>query len=213
MELGAPPRDAAPLGGMSAIDDMALSDEALEAWMAAKTAPRPLVRTMSALDGFVTAAVTGPRFADPQDWMCPLMGLPRDVLAKGSATDHAVFASLARIHNRINETLFDRPQDYAPRFATKPGGGIDPRPWCQGFHAAMNLNIKRWKRLLDLDNPNHGLLLPILIYCIDKKGRPALGKPRPGPETAHFIEHEAYKDIALVIPALRELHYVTHYHQ
>ncbi|MET3598055.1 yecA family protein [Mesorhizobium shonense] len=196
---------------MSALDDMALSDEALEAWMAAKTNPRPLVRSMSALDGFVTASVTGPRFADPQDWMCPLMGLPRDVLAKGSATDHAVFASLARIHNRINETLFDRPQDYAPRFATKPGGGIDPRPWCQGFYAAMNLNIKRWKRLLDLNNPNHGLLLPILIYCVDKKGRPVLGKPRPGPDTAHFIEHEAYKDIALVIPALRELHYVTRY--
>ncbi|MER9452086.1 UPF0149 family protein, partial [Mesorhizobium sp. M0254] len=84
-----------------------LSDEALEAWMASKTDPRPLVRTMSALDGFVTAAVTGPRFADPQDWMCPLMGLPRDVLAKGSATDHAVFASVARIHNRINEMLLD----------------------------------------------------------------------------------------------------------
>ncbi|WP_292520396.1 UPF0149 family protein [Mesorhizobium sp.] len=158
---------------------------------------------MSALDGFVTAAVTGPRFPDPQYWMCPLMGLPRDVLAKGSATDHAVFASVARIHNRINETLFDRPQDYAPRFATKPSGGIDPRPWCQGFYAAMNLNIKSWRRLLDLDNPNHGLLLPILIYCVDKKGRPVLGKPRPGPETGRFIEHEAYKDIALVIPALR----------
>lgn len=196
---------------MSALDDMALSDEALEAWMAAKT-NRPLVRTMSALDGFVTAAVTGPRYPDPQDWMCPLMGLRRDVLAKGSATDHAVFASVARIHNRINETLFDRPQDYAPRFATKPSGGIDPRPWCQGFYAAMNLNIKSWRRLLDLDNPNHGLLLPILIYCVDKKERPVLGKPRPGPETAHFIEHEAYKDIALVIPALRELHYVTRYH-
>ncbi|TIV91355.1 MAG: UPF0149 family protein, partial [Mesorhizobium sp.] len=67
---------------MSALDDMALSDEALEAWMAAKTNPRPLVRTMSALDGFVTASVTGPRFADPQDWMCPVMGLPRDILAK-----------------------------------------------------------------------------------------------------------------------------------
>nr|WP_245433230.1 UPF0149 family protein [Mesorhizobium sp. WSM3866] len=89
---------------------------------------------MSALDGFVTASVTGPRFADTQDWMCPLMGLSRDVLGKGSATDHAVFASLARIHNRINETLFDRPQDYAPRFITKPGGGIDPQPWCQGFY-------------------------------------------------------------------------------
>ncbi|CCV11219.1 hypothetical protein MESS4_30003 [Mesorhizobium sp. STM 4661] len=73
MELGAPRRDAAPVGGMSALDDMALSDEALEAWMAAKT-NRTLVRTMSALDGFVTAAVTGPCYPDPQDWMCPLMG-------------------------------------------------------------------------------------------------------------------------------------------
>lgn len=57
----------------------------------------------------------------------------------------------------------------------------------------MNLNIKSWKRLLDLDNPNHGLLLPILIYCVDKKGRLVLGKPRPGPETAHLIQHEACK--------------------
>ncbi|TIU43154.1 MAG: YecA family protein, partial [Mesorhizobium sp.] len=30
---------------MSAIDDMALSDEALEAWMTVKANPRPLVRT------------------------------------------------------------------------------------------------------------------------------------------------------------------------
>ncbi|MBB4189816.1 hypothetical protein GGE07_006520 [Sinorhizobium terangae] len=35
----------------------------------------------------------------------------------------------------------------------------------------MNLNIKRWKRPFDLKNPNHGQLLPILIYCVDKKGR------------------------------------------
>lgn len=52
--------------------------------MAVKTNTRPLVRTVSALDSFVTAAVTGPRFPDPQDWMCPVMGLPRDVLAKGA---------------------------------------------------------------------------------------------------------------------------------
>ncbi|ESX98398.1 hypothetical protein X753_31195 [Mesorhizobium sp. LNJC399B00] len=195
---------------MSAIDDMALSDEALEAWMAVKTNPARWCDDVGALwlrnRGGHRAAVR-----DPQDWMCPLMGLRRDVLAKGSATDHAVFASVARIHNRINETLFDRPQDYAPRFATKPSGGIDPRPWCQGFYAAINFNIKKWKSLLDLNSPNHGLLLPILIYCVDKKGRPVLGKPRPGPETARFIEHQAYKDIALVIPALREPHYVTHY--
>ena len=125
---------------MSLLDEIALSDDALEAWLAVKVNRRPLVR-----------------------------------------------------------------------FATKANGNIDPRPWCHGFYAAMQLNKKDWKPLLDLGNVNHGLLLPILIYCVDKKGNPVLGKPRPGPETAHFIEHEAYLDIALVIPALKELNNESRY--
>lgn len=44
----------------------------------------------------------------------------------------------------MDETLFDRSQDYTPRFAATPSGCIDPRPWRQGFYAAINLNIKRW---------------------------------------------------------------------
>ena len=156
----------------------------------------------------MTAAVTGPAFPDPQYWMCPLLGLPFDVLANGSDTDQAAFASVARVHNHINETLFNTPEDYAPRFTTKANGDVDPRPWCQGFYAAMNLNIKDWKPLLKMSNINHGLLLPIMIYCIDKKGHRVL-ETRSGPDTAHFIEHEAYKDIALVVPALNELHNTT----
>lgn len=196
---------------MSALDEMALSDENLEAWLAVKINRRPLVRTMSALEGFVTAAVTGPPFPDPQYWICPAMGLPFDVLANGSETEQAVFASAAKAHNHVNETLLNTPQDYAPRLTTKADGGIDPRPWCQGFYAAMNLNMRDWKPLLNVSNINHGLLLPILIYCVDKKGQPVLGKPRTGPETAQFIEHEAYQDITLVVPALRELHHTTWY--
>jgi len=88
----------------------------------------------------------------------------------------------------------------------KADGGIDPRPWCQGFYAAMNLNMKDWKPILNRGNIHHGLLLPILIYCVDKKGLPVLGKPRPGPETAHFIENEAYLDISAVVPAIKEIH-------
>jgi uncharacterized protein len=190
---------------VNAIDEMALSDEAFEAWLAVKINRRPLVRTMSALDGFVTAVIIGPRFADPQYWICPAMGLPWDVLAYGSETDHAVFARVARVHNRINETFFNTPDEYAPRFAVKASGGVDPKPWCQGFYAAMNLNLKQWKPLLNVNNANHGLLLPILIYCLDRKGQPALGKPRSGPETARFLEHEAWRDIALVVPALKQL--------
>jgi hypothetical protein len=56
---------------VSGFDKLALSDEALEAWLAVKVNRRPLVRTMSALDGFATAALTGPPFPDPQYWICP----------------------------------------------------------------------------------------------------------------------------------------------
>lgn len=191
---------------MSGFDKLALPDEALEAWLAIKVNRRPLVRTMSALDGFATAALTGPPFPDPQYWICPAVGLPYDVLTNGTELELAVFASVAVVHNRINETFFNRPHEYAPQFAVKADGGIDPRPWCQGFYAAMNLNIKDWKPLLNRSNIHHGLLLPILIYCVDKKGLPVLGKPRPGPETAHFIENGAYLDISVVVPAIKEIH-------
>lgn len=65
-----------------------------------------------------------------------------------------MFASVAKVHNRINETFFDGPQEYAPCFAQKADGRIDPRPWCRGFYAAMNLNLRDWKPLLIRGNIN-----------------------------------------------------------
>lgn len=78
---------------MSGFDKLALPDDVLEAWLAVKVNRRPLVRTMSALDGFVTAALTGPPFPDPQHWICPAVGLPYDVLTNGTELELAVFAS------------------------------------------------------------------------------------------------------------------------
>jgi hypothetical protein len=92
---------------VSGFDKLALPDEALEAWLAVKVNRRPLVRTMSALDGFATAALTGPPFPDPQYWICPAVGLPYDVLTNGTDLEIAVFASVAVVHNRINETFFN----------------------------------------------------------------------------------------------------------
>ena len=57
--------------------------------------------------------------------------------------------------------------------------------------------------LLDLSRIDHGLLLPILLYCTDPLGRPMLGPPREGPETEQFLR-ETYQDIPLVIPAIRD---------
>ncbi|MEK9281071.1 YecA family protein [Bradyrhizobium sp. ISRA442] len=78
-------------------------------------------------------------------------------------------------------------------------GDIDPRPWCQGFYAAMRLRLSAWAPLLDASNVNHGLLLPILLHCRDDHGRPLLGPPR---ETMNFLRN-AYADIPAALEALR----------
>ncbi|MER8868224.1 hypothetical protein NKI19_31970 [Mesorhizobium sp. M0751] len=115
-----------------------------------------------------------------------------------------MFANIARIHNRINATLFDRQGDYTPRFATQPSGGINPGH-VRGVIRRHESQHQKLERLLDINNPNHGLLLPILIYCVDKKGGPSsasLGKG-PRPCASSSMRHTK---TSLVIPALRELH-------
>ncbi len=71
----------------------------------------------------------------------------------------------------------------------KPSGDVDPRPWCQGFYAAMRLKLSAWAPLLDASNVNHYLLLPILLHCRDDQGRPLLGPPRSGRETKNFLRN------------------------
>lgn len=71
----------------------------------------------------------------------------------------------------------------------------------------MLLNLDDWPPLLDPGNVEHGLLLPILAYCVDDKGKPVLGSRRPGKATEEFFAHEGYKDIALVVPAICEMHH------
>jgi hypothetical protein len=41
----------------------------------------------------------------------------------------------------ISNTLSTVPDRFAPLHRRKPNGDLDPRPWCQGFHAAMRLRI------------------------------------------------------------------------
>lgn len=71
-----------------------------------------------------------------------------------------------------------------------------------GFLAAMRLRFEAWRPLRDLNRIEHGLLLPILLHCVDPLGRPVLGPSREGPETEAFLR-SAYHDIPLVIPEIR----------
>jgi hypothetical protein len=58
------------------------------------------------------------------------VGLPYDVLTNGTDLEISVFASVVVVHNRISETFFNRPNEYAPppQFAVKADGGIDLHP-------------------------------------------------------------------------------------
>ncbi len=72
-----------------------------------------------------------------------------------------------------------------------------------GFLSAMQLRFDEWGPVLDLSRIDHGLMLPILLYCTDGLGRPMLGPPRKGPETEQFLR-ETYQDFPLVIAAIRD---------
>jgi uncharacterized protein len=71
-----------------------------------------------------------------------------------------------------------------------------------GFLTAMQLRLKDWERLLDPSCPNRGLMLPILLCCVDAPGGPMFERS----ESAEMHEYMrgAYQDIPIVIPAIRD---------
>jgi yecA family protein len=184
-----------------------MSDAQLEAWLTASSRRRPLTRTLSALEGFLTAVVVGPSLPNPFIPIFAALGLTARAWHNPTPAESGVLGATTTHYNRIANLLSQDPASFAPRFTSMPGG-IDPRPWCQGFYDAVDLSRDAWGDMLDVNHKLFGLFLPIFIYCKDEQGRPVLGPPRPGPETAVFIEHEAHKDIAPHVAAIREHHHV-----
>ncbi|WP_426443562.1 hypothetical protein [Bradyrhizobium genosp. P] len=103
----------------------------------------------------------------------------------------------------MGTTLSTNAKKFEPIHPRKPNGDVDARPWCQEFHAAMQPRLSAWAPLLDTRNINHGLLLPILLHCVDDQGRPLLGPARKGPETKEFLRN-AHTDIPAVVAAMRQ---------
>ena len=178
-----------------------MSFEQLDAWLQ-KLEPAPLVDGASMLDGYLTAIVIGPCSIPPDEWFVHLLGEHGRIATAAGATMAAISAIVARF-NAIGEGLSLAPNKHAPLFEKTDDGLALPHPWCMGFLRAMRLRFDKWQPLLDPNRIDHGLLLPILLYCTDPLGRPMLGPPRKGPETEQFLR-TAYQDIPLVIPAIRD---------
>jgi len=150
----------------------AMSLGELERWLQARAERRPVATSIATLDGYVAAIVAGPVSFSPLDWICPLLAIDADAFNHGGTAEFAAISAVVQHHNAISNTLSTAPQRFKPIFRSKPGGGVDLRPWCQGFYAAMQLRLLAWSPLLSLDNPDYYLLLPVLLFCADDHGRP-----------------------------------------
>lgn len=177
--------------------------EELERWLQARVDQHPAATNLPMLDGYVAAIVAGPVSMSPLDWICPLLAIDADAFNHGGTPEFAAISAVALCHNDIGNTLSTAPDRFAPMHRRKPSGDVDPRPWCQGFYAAMRLKLLAWAPLLDASNVNHGLLLPSLLHCRDDQGRPLLGPPRSGRDTKKFLRN-AHADIPAAVEALRQ---------
>ena len=145
-----------------------MSLDQLDGWLDALDPPAK-VDGASMLDGYVTAIVVGPSSIPPDEWFVDLLGARGRIATAHGETLAAMTAIVARF-NAISETLSTAPTQHAPIFEKTDDGLAHPHPWCMGFLSAMQLRLKAWEPLLDPSRPDHALMLPILLYCIDALG-------------------------------------------
>jgi len=175
----------------------------LERWLQVRVDRHPAATSLPMLDGYVAGIVAGPVSMSPLDWICPLLAIDADAFNHGGTPEFAAISAVALRHNEISQILSTTPRQFEPMHRRNPNGVVDPRPWCQGFYAAMRLRLSAWAPLLDASNVNHGPLLPILLHCRDDQGRPLLGPPRSGREPGDFPRN-AYADIPAAVEAARQ---------
>jgi uncharacterized protein len=182
----------------------------LDQWLRGRTDQQPAATNLSMLDGYVTAIVAGPVSFDPLEWICPLLAIDADAFNHGGTPEFAAISAVAVRHNDISNILSTAPERFEPIYRRKPNRDIDARPWCRGFYAAMQLRMSAWEPLLNLNDINHGLLLPIFVHCVDDQGHPLLGPTRKGPKGKAFLR-TAYTDIPAVVEAMRQYWMPTRY--
>ena len=124
-----------------------MSLDELDRWLRAPRKRKPAADGISMLDGFVAAIGAGPATYEPLRWLCPLLGVTGDAINDGGTEEYAALAAAAKHHNALSATLSEAPGRFAPIFGRDVQGAIHVGPWCRGFHAAIQLNLKFWRKL------------------------------------------------------------------
>jgi uncharacterized protein len=203
-------QDAEPSPAASGVARPPMPLDELDRWLRTPRNRKPAADDISMLDGFVAAIVAGPATYEPLGWLCPLLGVTRDAINHGNTEEYAALAAAAEHHNALSATLSEAPGRFAPIFGRDVQGAIDVGPWCRGFHAAIQLNPKFWRKLLPARGLAHMWLIPILAHCTDADGRPVRGAPPQGPLT-ELVHFDAYREIPSAVAAIREFWAPTRY--
>jgi uncharacterized protein len=205
-------RAADPAPAASGVTRPPMSLDELDRWLRATHQRKPAADGIAMLDGFVAAIVAGPATYQPLGWLCPLLGVTRDAIKHGDTEEYAALAAAAQHHNALAATLSEAPARFAPIFQRDAHGAIDVGPWCRGFHAAVQLNPKFWRKLLPARRLAHRWLIPILAHCTNADGRPVRGAPPHGPLT-QLAQFDAHHTIPGDVAAIREFWAPTRYNR
>ena len=99
--------------------DYAMSFDRLGLWMAERAKStslrHPQATSLSMLDGAVASVVAGPASMNPEEWVCPLLGVDPDAFNHDTEEFSAIAATLIR-HNAISNTLSTKPESFEPLF-------------------------------------------------------------------------------------------------
>ena len=110
------------------IADHAMSFDRLGLWMAERAKStslrHPQATSLSMLDGAVASVVAGPASMNPEEWVCPLLGVDPDALNHNTEEFSAIAATLIR-HNAISNTISTKPESFEPLFLRRPDGEVD----------------------------------------------------------------------------------------
>lgn len=146
---------------------------------------------ISALDGFLTAIVCGPRLVMPGEWMRWVWDLEEgqdEPEFKDAAQAQRIVGLLMRQMNGIAETLLHAPEHYEPLISENPNGG-DPIPiideWCLGFMKGVDLDAEGWL-IFTVGRPDW---LSTMVLYGTSEGREALKA-----KNLSDAEHEALAD-------------------
>ncbi len=149
---------------------------------------------ISALDGFMTAIVSGPNMVPPSQWLPVVWGNFEPVWESDQQFEE-IMTLMMRHMNGIAGMLIDAPDDFEPIFMQREIDGkvysiVDE--WCEGYLRGMALDIRAWSEAEEIKE-----LLGILLLFASESG---------WEELKQMADEEVEKCQDMIAPAVRSIH-------